>query len=92
MVAMAYSPSHGMFQKSGHSRRQMFDGAIYMPVLHQGMALHSISSLSEPLHSCPANLRLYIASFVLRVYVVQTWEFFLALGHENMPVQASIRY
>ena len=92
MVAMAYIPSHGMFQKSGHSRRHMFDGAIYVLVLLQGMALRSISFLSEPLHSCPAHPRLYIALSVLRVYVVQTWEFFLALGHENMPVQASIRY
>ena len=44
------------------------------------MALHSISSLSEPLHSCPTHPRLYIASLVLQVHVVQTWEFFLALG------------
>ena len=51
------------------------DGAIYMPVLHQAMALHSFSSLSEPLHSCPTHSRLYIASFLLQVYVVQTWEF-----------------
>ena len=40
------------------------EGAIYMPILHQAMALHSTLSISEPLHSYPTHSRLYIASFV----------------------------
>ena len=73
MVAMAHGPSHGMFQKSGHSRRHVsWWSDIY--ACPKAMALHSISSLSEPLHSCPTHPRLYIASFLLQAYVVQTWE------------------
>ena len=38
--------------------------ATYPPVLHLSMALHSISSLSEPLHTfCPTHPHLYIASY-----------------------------
>ena len=49
------------------------------------MALHSIfiSFRATAFLSHPPT-PVYIASFVLQVYVVQTWEFFLALGYEKL--------
>ena len=80
------------FRKAVLARDTCHERVLYITILHLAMALHAISSLSEPQHSCLSQPRLYIASFSLQVYVVQTWEFLLELEYENTPVQASIRY
>ena len=74
MVAMAHGPLHG-FRKAVIAGDTCHEGVLYIPILHLAMTFHSISSLSEPQHSCPTHSRLYTASFLLKVYVVQTWEF-----------------
>ena len=43
-----------------------FQEAIYIAILHQHIALHLISSFSEPLHTFPARPHLYISYISLQ--------------------------
>ena len=64
--------------------------AICPPVLHLSMALHSISSLSEPSHTLsPTHPHLYIPSYYSTPGLWHRHASFLRRGTRDMPVQAS---
>ena len=94
-------PPHGMFWKSGHSRRHVSwcSGICACPAPGNGSSFVFISFIVIAfLFTRP---HLYIDSFSLQVYVAQTWKFLSARVREyacsglysrlNTPVQASIR-
>lgn len=60
------------------TRDTCFQEAIYIAIPHQHMALHSISSLSEPLHTFPARPHLYISCISLQVVSYSYGSFFSA--------------
>ena len=66
------------------------DVVIYMPVLHQAMALHSFSSLSERILAHPPAT---VYSFIFTPGLCRSdMGVFLSARDENMPVQACVRW
>ena len=66
------------------------DGAVHMPVLHQAMALHSVSSGFRAIAFLPTRPHLYTASFFTPGLCRSDMGVFLSARDENVHVQASI--
>ena len=68
------------------------DGVVYMPVLHQAMALHPILFSFKAIALLLTRPHLYMASFFISGLCRSDVGVFLNVRDENMFVQASVHF